>query len=251
VPDGVGICAVIVDYYSAQDTVALAASLVEDTQLTEVLVVDNTGDPGYTIEPLPERAKIVKAPIRQGYGAGVNLGVGCTQSAYVLALNSDLLVHRGQLSALADYLDRNPEIGLAAPLIQDRHGAVQTDAAGYFPRRWGGVQERREWRTGAAFMMRRETFEHLGGFDERYFMYWEDTDLCLRLHYAGLGVATDDAVIVVHTSGGSDARTSSRYRNAATSRDLFLRRWNYPVLQRILMHGLSRFKLQSLWVRGL
>lgn len=250
-PDGAEICAVIVDYYSAQDTVALAASLVEDADLTEILVVDNTGDPGYTIEPLPERTKIVKAPIRQGYGAGVNLGAGCTRSAYILALNSDLVVYRGQVSALADYLDRHPEVGLVAPLIQDCRGAMQTDAAGHFPRRWGGTQERREWRTGAAFMMRRETFEHLGGFDERYFMYWEDTDLCLRLHHAGLGVATDDAVIVVHTSGGSDARTSSRYRNAATSRDLFLRRWNYPVLQRIFMHALSRFKLQSLLLRGL
>lgn len=250
-PDDAEICAVIVDYYSADDTVALAASLVEDARITEILVVDNTGDPNYTIEPLPERAKIVKAPIRRGYGAGVNLGASRTQSAYVLALNSDLAVHRGQLSALADYLDRHPDVGLVTPLIRDRQGSIQTDAAGHFPRRWGGTPERREWRTGAVFMMRRETFEHLGGFDERYFMYWEDADLCLRLHHAGLGVATDDSVIVVHTSGGSDARTSSRYRNAATSRDLFLRRWSYPVPQRVFMHALSRFRLLSLRLRGL
>ncbi len=249
--DGVAVCAVIVDYYSAGDTAALAASLVDDVGITEIIVVDNTGDPGYTIGSLPGSATTIKAEHRQGYGAGVNLGAGSSRSSHLLVLNSDLVLHRGLLSGLAGYLDEHPGVGLVAPVIRDREGREQADAGGHFLRKWGSDEERGEWRTGAAFMIRRQTFQEMDGFDERYFMYWEDTDLCLRLQHAGLRVATDDAVVVVHTSGGSDARASSRYRNAARSRDLFLRRWSYPAPQRVLLFALARCKLLALRVRGL
>ncbi len=151
---------------------------------------------------------------------------------WVLVSNSDLVVHPGALAGLRAALEARPGWALAGPRILNDDGTVYpsvrrfpsfVDAAGHallalfqpenrFTKRYNpgtpegdGVVEA-GWISGSCFMARRSALEELGGFDEAYFMYAEDMDLCWRAHQAGWGVGFAGSAAVTHIQGVSTAR---------------------------------------------
>ena len=152
----------------------------------------------------------------------------------VLVCNPDIEVRPGALGALAGALAADPGCALVGPLIRDPAGArypsarsfpSMVDAAGHaafglfapdnrFTRSYqnahlgapGATSEPVDWVSGACFLVRRSAFEEVGGFDEAYFMYAEDVDLCWRLGRAGWGVAYAPAAEVTHSQGVSTDR---------------------------------------------
>ena len=180
---------------------------------------------------------IVQPGRNLGFGAGVNRGLAALagRSAppeWVLVSNPDLVVHAGALAALRDALETHPAWALVGPRIFTEAGDVYpsvrsfpsfTDAAGHallaqfnpenpFTRRYnpgtpeGGVVTEAGWVSGSCFLARRSALEELGGFDEAYFMYAEDMDLCWRAHHAGWGVGFAGTAEVTHVQGVSTAR---------------------------------------------
>ncbi|MBV8462881.1 MAG: glycosyltransferase family 2 protein, partial [Acidimicrobiales bacterium] len=148
--------------------------------------------------------------------------------------NADLEVGAGALAELVAVLDRDPAQALVGPLLRTPEGARYpsarrfpslVDAAGHallgivapgnrYTRAYQrsdldaagtGVQEV-DWVSGACFLARRSAFEEVGGFDEAYFMYAEDVDLCWRLRRRGWRVAYAPAAEVVHAQGVSTDR---------------------------------------------
>jgi len=148
-------------------------------------------------------------------------------SPYVLICNPDLLVHPGALSQLTAALDAEPAWAIVGPRILDPRGLPypsvrsfpsMTDAVGHallgvvrpenrFTRRYrwadgaGEAMAAAGWVSGACFLARRSSMEELGGFDESYFMFAEDMDLCWRAHRAGWGVGVQPAAVVTHAEG--------------------------------------------------
>jgi N-acetylglucosaminyl-diphospho-decaprenol L-rhamnosyltransferase len=144
-----------------------------------------------------------------------------------LVCNPDLRIHRGAVAALVDALDQHPDWGIVGPRILtaegERYPSVRPfpsllDAAGHavvglvrpdnpFTRRYrpappdGDAQVAADWVSGACFLVRRRAFEDVGGFDERYFMFAEEMDLCWRLHAIGWGVGFAPAAAVTHAQG--------------------------------------------------
>jgi N-acetylglucosaminyl-diphospho-decaprenol L-rhamnosyltransferase len=181
---------------------------------------------------------VVVRPQRNiGYGAGVNRGLAVLAGQtpppdYVLVSNSDLRVHPGALNALRSVLHERPAWALVGPRIYTEEGEVYpsvrqfpsfVDAAGHallapfnpdnrFTRRYNPGSPDGEgvagagWISGSCFLARRSALEELGGFDESYFMYAEDMDLCWRAHRAGWGVGFAGAAAVTHIQGVSTAR---------------------------------------------
>jgi N-acetylglucosaminyl-diphospho-decaprenol L-rhamnosyltransferase len=172
-----------------------------------------------------------------GFGAGVNRGLAVLAGAptppeWVLICNSDLVVHEGALPALRTVLEQRPAWAMVGPRIFTEAGEVYpsvrqfpsfVDAAGHallavfnpenrFTRRYnpgtpeGEVVVEAGWVSGSCFLSRRSALEELGGFDEAYFMYAEDMDLCWRAHQAGWGVGFGGAASVTHIQGVSTAR---------------------------------------------
>jgi N-acetylglucosaminyl-diphospho-decaprenol L-rhamnosyltransferase len=165
-----------------------------------------------------------------GYGAGANRGIAAlTPRPYVLVCNPDLHVHPGAVGALADALDSEPSWAVVGPRIltpagdpypSARRFPSVADAAGHalldqlwtrnpFTRRYraGGWMApsptTTDWVSGACFLARRSVLDELGGFDESYFMFAEDMDLCWRAHRIGWRVGFVPAAEVTHIEGVS------------------------------------------------
>jgi N-acetylglucosaminyl-diphospho-decaprenol L-rhamnosyltransferase len=241
VPGSIG--AVVVDHDAGPFLTDAVRSLL-DEGASPVVVVDNgaRGSAQRALGPLlAERGDddvvVVHPEKNVGFGAGVNRGLavlsGSTSPAeWVLVSNPDLRVHPGALDALRRVLETRPAWAMVGPRIFTDEGDVYPsvrafpsflDAAGHallalffpenrFTKRYNpgtpegdGVVEA-GWISGSCFMARRDALEELGGFDESYFMYNEDMDLCWRAHQAGWGVGFTGAGAVTHVQGVSTAR---------------------------------------------
>ena len=235
--------AVVVDHDAGPLLEGCVRSLLDDGA-APVVVVEN-GAPGsvaaaldavLSARPAPS-VRIVQPGRNLGFGAGVNRGLAAlaglaTPPEWVLVSNPDLVVHAGALPALRDALETHPAWAVVGPRIFTEGGDVYpsvrsfpsfTDAAGHallalynpenpFTRRYnpgtpeGGVVAAAAWVSGSCFLARRSALEELGGFDEAYFMYAEDMDLCWRAHDAGWGVGFAGTAEVTHVQGVSTAR---------------------------------------------
>ena len=200
----------------------------------ELVVVDNDshdGSPEALAEADP-RAQIIRTGTNLGYGAGANLGVRRVDSEFVLVSNPDVAVHRGALAALVGALRSSSTLAIAGPLIEEPDGVRYpsarrfpslVDAAGHvllgqwlpanrFTRRYRmddldvSTATEVDWVSGACFAARRNALCELGGFDEAYFMYAEDVDLCWRARRAGWGVTYVPEAIVTHLQGLSTSQ---------------------------------------------
>jgi len=232
---GAGAAAVVVNYESGDELAACVAGLQREHP-AEIVVVDNGSEDG-SVQRCRERfpGVVVLAPGRNlGYGAAANRGVAATGSELVMVCNPDLVVSPGAIRVLADALGGDPRAGLVGPLLRsvsgDRYPSARrfpslVDAAGHaligifdpdnrFTRAYhqaelaGDTRTTRtvDWVSGACIVVRRTAFEDVGGFDESYFMYLEDVDLCWRLGRAGWATAYVPRAEAVHLQGTSTAR---------------------------------------------
>ena len=227
--------AVVVNYESGPSLARCVADL-HAVGLRELVVVDNGSDDGSltaALNAVPGLQVIV--PGRNlGYGAAANRGVAASTAPYVLVCNPDLEVPVDAVAALVAALDSDPDCALAGPLVRtpagERYPSARrfptlVDAAGHallglfapdnrFTRSYqqseldtAAIEVRTvDWVSGACFLVRRTAFEAVGGFDESYFMYAEDVDLCWRLGRAGWRVAYAPTAEVTHLQGRSTDR---------------------------------------------
>ncbi len=239
--------AVVVDHDAGPLLDGCVRSLLADGA-APVVVVEN-GAAGSAASALADLTTATPtAPLRimrpgrnVGFGAGVNRGLAALAGEspppeWILVCNPDLLVHPGALTALRQALESRRAWALVGPRIFDQTGAVYpsvrnfpslADAAGHallalfnpenpFTQRYnpgtpeGAVVTAAGWVSGSCFLARRSALEELGGFDEAYFMYLEDTDLCWRAHEAGWGVGFAGTAEVTHVQGVSTARNPYR-----------------------------------------
>ena len=182
-----------------------------------VVVVDNASTDG-TTDFLAERhpsVRAIAAPSNAGFGAGSNPGARAADSEFLVFLNPDTEVERGWLEPLLDALAAD-EVALATSQIVLMDDPNRLNALGNRVHYCGlalcnglgrPVGERAEILdaggevaavSGAAFAVRREVFDALGGFDEEYFLYVEDTDLSLRARLAGHRIVCATASVVRH-----------------------------------------------------
>ena len=157
---------------------------------------------------------------RKGFGANHNAAFSRCRTPLFCVVNPDIRLPKDPFAALAGPLEHEGA-GVVGPLVRSPAGSVE-DSARRFPtlgilfrKAFGalsapdypidrGLQEV-DWIAGMFMLFRSEVFRAVGGFDEDYFLYYEDVDLCRRLHAAGRSVVYNPAVEVVH-----DARRASR-----------------------------------------
>ena len=219
------VAAVVVDFH-AEDSLRGCIDSLLLNGVKSIIVVEN-GERGSSASALDGRpVAIVEPGLNLGYGRGVNRGVAhALDHEFVLISNPDVVVHHGAVAALVEKLDAQPHVALAGPQIRRPDGSVYPShrvfpnfwlaglhalLAPWWPTNRATLRYRSrhddgtvDWVSGACFIVRREVFEEIGGFDERYFMFAEDMALCWELGERGWDVAAVDEAVVTHLEGVS------------------------------------------------
>lgn len=206
----------------------------------DLVVVDNGSRDGTIAAALLARpdAAVVANAENLGFGRAVNQGVAVTRRDLVLVINPDCRLAPGAAAALVAAADRYADAALFAPQLVDSSCRIQPShdvALGrrrHYGRRGREVPEGdlcADFLSGAAFVVRRAAWDAVGGFDERFFLFYEDDDLCLRLRAAGHGLVLVDGATAMHLGGASAPRHAGRlfFRalHMARSRVLFERKY--------------------------
>jgi GT2 family glycosyltransferase len=186
----------------------------------EVIVVDNgsTDDSADFVAEHYPQVRLIRNERNLGFAAGNNVGLRAATGDVLVLLNQDTVVQPGWLAALVSAFE-DSTVGVAGCKILDLDGETIQHAGGYLlspiaegkhygfgERDEGQYDQPREveYLTGAALAVRRAVFEQVGGLDERFFPgYYEDTDLCVRIHQAGFKVLYWPAAVVHHHGSGS------------------------------------------------
>lgn len=193
---------------------SVAADLGSGDLSYEMNLLENAS--GEDLGPLSRRFEhchLLLAPRNLGFGGGHNLLAQRTDASHLLILNPDVeLVNPGSARGLLDVLLADPEVKVVGPKLLTADGRPQpydhgrlrgvraqiSLRGGHSYWRATATAQDVAWVSGAAMLIERETFTALGGFDERFFLYKEDEDLCLRIRRAGGTIRYQPSVVVRH-----------------------------------------------------
>ncbi|MHB8140434.1 MAG: glycosyltransferase family 2 protein [Vulcanimicrobiaceae bacterium] len=250
------LCVVIVTWNDAQraftaiDSVLALPEVQSDPQRYTLVVSDNAstdGTPALLRERYGERIHLIENAENLGFGAGCNRAFAACDAQVYYLLNPDARLCSGALAAVLDFFSRTPEAGIVGSHICNPDGSLQEscgefdtwigaflrssawgDAAplrryanGYRLRAWGYDSERRvDIVIGAAMALRRNVVQRLGGFDESFFLYQEEVDLCKRAADAGIATWFLPSSRAVHEGMGSSRSRAhvERFKRAGRRR---------------------------------
>jgi GT2 family glycosyltransferase len=197
--------------------------------------------------------ELVASAENVGFPAGNNLGLARARGRRLLLLNPDTEVVGGALTALVDYLDAHPDVGVVGPQLLNADGTVQSSrrrfptlATAFFEGAWlqplaprrllsryyvldrpDGETSDVDWVVGAAIMTRQEVVQQVGPLDAGYFMYSEELDWCRRIRDAGWRVVyLPEAQIVHHYGKSSEQAVTYRHINFQRARLRYFRKYH-------------------------
>lgn len=233
--DGPMIDVVIVHYETPTILGRCIASVIDhaDDLIGSIVVVDNSTTPSGrdgARAHASERVRLMTPETNVGYGAAANRGAALGDSTRLLVLNADTVLTPGAVRTMIAALDDHPEVGIVGPLLTDDAGVGHPSCAA-FPTVWSTVVHQSgvwrwlpehlgaraapffapdrsmkvPWVLGAALAVDRAAFESVGGFDESYFLYFEEVDLSRRMADRGIATMFVAEATVRHVGGASTA----------------------------------------------
>ncbi len=209
------VSAIVLNYRSPRDAIRCIEALKSQTiaDRLEVLVVDNHSEDEsvgwlrarYTSDPM---VRLIEERKNVGYGRGNNTALAFAKGEYVLIINPDNTLPRNGLERMLESLQNHTDAAIVGPALLYQDGGIRPSARQFpsiidlfrkrfFPQTWQKnyeqwletVKDKNEvevdWLVGACLLMRTELLKSLGGFDPRYFLFFEDIDLCRRVHLLG------------------------------------------------------------------
>ena len=232
---------IIVTYKTAQLTIDCLGSIADerhdDNFEISAIVVDNSGQDYEVVSNAiiqnqwQDWVKVARPPENRGFAHGNNFGVKLARESrkphYIHLLNPDTLVRAGGIRFLAEFLEKNPDAGIAGSSFENLDGSdwpyafrfptvfseieegLQFGLASRLLARWIVARsmnksiERVDWVPGASMMMKAGVFDAVGGLDERYFLYFEETDFCFRANKLGFQTWYVPQSRVMHIAGQS------------------------------------------------
>jgi GT2 family glycosyltransferase len=237
--------AVVVNYGSSALLATNLAAVSAAAPALDVVVVDNftTAEELAAVRELcaGQGWTLVPSPTNLGFGAGVNLGARTALAAgaeQLLLLNPDARLDGDALARLQQVVADDPLVR-AAPVVGAADGRVWSDGTDLYLDR-GGMRATRKrptdpeprvemWLSGACLLLARGLWEAVGGFDDRYFLYWEDVDLSRRVREAGGRLVVVREAEAVHDEGGTQGEGGQRAKSATYYR--------YNIRNRLLFAG--------------
>ncbi len=204
----------------------------------EIIIVDNASDDG-SVDFIKDKFPQVKLIANQkniGFGKANNIGLKQASGRYILLINPDAIVAEDTFEKMIQFFEQNDSAGLAGCKILNPDGTLQLACRRSFPGPWTSftkvtglsslfpnskifarynltyLDENQSYEvdaiSGSFMMMRKEVYEKVGGFDEQFFMYGEDLDLCYRIQKDGFKVFYVSTTQIIHYKGESTKRSS-------------------------------------------
>ena len=231
----------------------------------EVIVVDNASrDDSVAImrAEYPE-LRLIAGEVNLGFGNANNLALTVAQGRYLVVLNPDAVLPADALERALRHMEANPDAGMGGGLLQDPQGGWQPSARlfpsllndgltlsglanryhgsrffGRFDRSWAdpSVAAAVDWVPGAFAILRRSLVEQIGLFDPRFFLYYEEVDLCRRIHQAGFKVYYWPDLVITHI-GGASSETVDELAFSSSGKQLTLWRMRSQLLYYRKWHG--------------
>lgn len=233
---------IIVNYNSTEYLVKCIESIYHhlDSARINIFVEDNESN--NTIEVVEKKFRevtIQRNTKNLGFGAAINKALRKCKAPYVVLLNPDTILPDGSLKKAVEYLSMNNRVGVIGPRIYEHDGSIQGSAR-RFPTLWTSIFGRKspltklfpqnpitkreficfdcvnnedidvDWVSGACMIIRRKAIQQISGFDERFFLYWEDTDLCKRIKEAGWRIVYFPKAQIYHSVGKSSETRAIR-----------------------------------------
>lgn len=228
---------IIVNHNTKELTADCIRSVMRSTKTEyEIIVVDNSPEKRGIFRATHPKIRVVRCRNR-GFGHACNIGLRYAKGEYILLLNSDTIVHKGAIDTLSDYLDKNPDAGAVGgkTILSDGkldHSCKRglptplsslfyiTGISRVFPSSpfFSGYHKTYLYEeeindvqvlSGAFMMIRRGIMTSINGFDERFFMYGEDVDLCYRTGLEGWRLTYIPDAVVTHFKGQSGLRSGN------------------------------------------
>lgn len=247
---------VIVNWNTRELLLAVLARLFDHPRLSfEVLVVDNHSSDGSAeaARAAFPAAIVLPQPVNGGFAYGVNRGLERARGAWILLLNTDAEASWDELEKFVNAAEREPAVAIFGPRITDQHGTLQVSSwrahrpGDYLPnalflgRCRGHAQPTRaadvDCVSGCVFLVRRGVLCEVGGLDERFWMYFEEADLCERVRRRGHRVRWLPDATFVHAGGLSAAQSAERTFTAFRESCL-------------LYHAAWHGRLRTEWIRA-
>jgi N-acetylglucosaminyl-diphospho-decaprenol L-rhamnosyltransferase len=245
----------------------------------EAIVVDNASGDGslaMVAGEFPETV-LIRNPANRGFAAANNQALAISRGRYVLLLNSDAALLPGSVAALIDHCETHPRCGLVGAQLRNGDGSFQASYADFpsltgellllttlsrwlrpatfpsYPETESQAARTVDWVFGACMLARRAAIAQVGGLDEEYFMYTEETDWCYRFRQASWTVDYQPAARVLHWSGQSANRVPERKRgHLYRSKWLFMRKHYRPPAAAVFRQAVrlaSATKCLVAWLR--
>ena len=233
------VSAIVINYNARQHLLECVRSLRAEG-VKDIVVADNDSSDGSreALRRDDRDARFVPTGGNHGYGGGANRGADCVRgdAEAFLVMNPDTVLHPGAVKAMVEALEADDGVGIVGPRLENPDGSLYPSARkvpsiaeslghgflGLFApsNRWTRryrmvdvpIDDARQvdWVSGACFLIRRSCWDDLSGFDESYFMFLEDVDLCSRAAAHGWKVVFEPAARVTHVVGVSRARRPYR-----------------------------------------
>ena len=229
------VSALVVNYNARKHLLECVRSLRAEG-VRDIVVADNDSTDGsrQALRSDDRDVRFVPTGGNHGYGGGANRGADCVSgdADALLVMNPDTILQPGAVKAMVEALEADPRAGIVGPRLDNPDGSLYpsarifpsiVDALGHglvglfapsnrWTRRYRMLDlpaeepRRVDWVSGACFLIRRKAWDDLDGFDESYFMFLEDVDLCWRAGRLGWNVVYEPAARVTHVVGVSRAR---------------------------------------------
>jgi hypothetical protein len=263
---------VIVNYNDRRHLDACLSSLQKHPPSVghEVIVVDNASSDGtrdWIAGAFPS-IRLIANPENAGFSKANNLGVRESRGKFLLFLNTDTVVPPGALDSLLAKLVSDPTIGAVGPALVHRRNSYQVSfgrSVNFGAQFWqklvlnpyhkvrrkkGGKDRAVGWLSAACLLCRRTAFEQAKCFDERFFIYFEDIDLCYRMRKAGWKLVHVPGIRVFHEGGTTTAPRATTSRFEYRRSQLFYYRKHNSRVSYGLLRTYLRLNFRYLAVRG-
>ena len=233
---------IIINYKTKEMTSDCIESVLqfESKIKLEVIVVDNDSGEDEILflkNKFDNKVKFIANDVNIGFGGANNQAAKIAQGDLLFFLNSDTIVGENIFEKIIDNFN-DSSIGMVSPFLLTGERVAQSHAFGVFPDIHNTIFKKKvnykvnsnklievDWFSGAAMVVRKEVFEKIGSFDENFFMYFEDIDLCRRIKNIEKRIIVDKNISIIHLGGKSLEEHSKRKRMYYDSQNYYFKKY--------------------------